>query len=47
MQDDQMYYPPLVAATAFDMLQPYVQNYNIVANYAYGTERHAYIALNK
>src|SRR5581483_38431 len=34
MQDDQMYYPPLVAATAFDMLQPYVQNYNIVANYA-------------
>ncbi len=47
MQDDQMYYPPLVAATTFSMLQPYVQNYNIVGNYAYGTERAAYISLNK
>jgi peptide/nickel transport system substrate-binding protein len=47
MQDDKMYYPPLVAATTFTMLQPWTQNYYIVANYAYGTERAPYISLNK
>jgi peptide/nickel transport system substrate-binding protein len=44
---DQMYYPPVIATPQYWYVQPWVQNFFPVDDYADGTEQFAYSALNK
>ncbi|MGI8549421.1 MAG: ABC transporter substrate-binding protein [Dehalococcoidia bacterium] len=46
MADDKMYYPPTVYTKVIIMNQPWVQNFFVADDYAYGTEQVAYMSVN-